>query len=384
MLSEPGWAGDTTGNVWGNSVFDLSPFATQKIKIEIHYVTNSGVNREGVYIDDIAVTSIQYPGCDTFPDACTPVPVLRPYNGMKPVVNDAISPKANGIIDMDETVTLVSTLENIGAGMATAITGQLSTSAPIVIDQANASFPNIAAGSHQVCTNCYRVTAPSANRPATHWDFNITDNVFATNYGPVPYDYTYHVGESFSDVSVLTEYYIEALLHSSITSGCTPGTFCPANNVLRQQAAKFICLAMEKETSGSCTTFSCTGIFVDVPASNPFCSYIEALYADGIVSGCQTAPLQYCPNNSTQRQAMAKLVCAGMNSAQPASCIISSCNGIFTDVPSSNMFCPYIEALYNVGVIAGCQASPLMYCPNNNVQRQAMAKFLVLGFGLNL
>jgi hypothetical protein len=148
--------------------------------------------------------------------------------------------------------------------------------------------------------------------------------------------------------------------------------------------AKFICFSMNASNYGACITTPCAQIFSDVPSSNVFCSSIEALYNLGVVSGCQTDPLMYCPALNTDRQAMAKFICHGMESANPGSCPTASCASIFTDVGAGNPFCPFIEAVYNAGVVNGCSTSPLMYCPSNLVTRGQMAKFLVNGFGFML
>ncbi|OGF67548.1 MAG: hypothetical protein A2Y62_15750 [Candidatus Fischerbacteria bacterium RBG_13_37_8] len=116
--------------------------------------------------------------------------------------------------------------------------------------------------------------------------------------------------------------------------------------------------------------------------ANVFCPFIEALYQLQVVSGCQANPLLFCPLYSTQRQAMAKMVCLAMEIANPGSCPSSPCTGIFTDVPTDNPFCGYIEALYNAGVISGCGAS--LFCPNEIVSRDQMAKFLVNAFDLSM
>ncbi|OGF68172.1 MAG: hypothetical protein A2Y62_01280 [Candidatus Fischerbacteria bacterium RBG_13_37_8] len=95
--------------------------------------------------------------------------------------------------------------------------------------------------------------------------------------------------------------FIETLLHSGVTSGCTTVNYCPEMNASRQQMAKFVCAAMEKKMPGSCTTASCTNIFTDVPSTNIFCSYIEGVYNAGVVSGCQATPLMYCPSVNVTR-----------------------------------------------------------------------------------
>jgi len=94
--------------------------------------------------------------------------------------------------------------------------------------------------------------------------------------------------------------------------------------------------------------------------------------------------MKYCPDENVQRQAMAKFICSAMQISSTGSYPISACSGIFSDVPSSNPFCSYIEALYNANVITGCQNNPLDYCPNDNVSRQQMAKFIVNAFNLSL
>lgn len=383
IFNEQGWSG-ASGNYWGNSYFDLSSFNDLPIKIEIRYMTDPSANGEGIYVDDISVTNVTYFGCDNQSDNCIQGPYLMPYNLNKPIVNDSGSTKANVIIDEDESVILVSTMENIGTGVATEVSGIISSTDNIIIDQPNAIFPDIPINEYRNCTSCYALHALSSERPATHWDITITEDVSANGFGPKSYSYVYHIGESFKDVPVLSEYMIENIFHNGITSGCEQDIFCPNNYVSRQQMAKFICTAVEKASINSCPVSSCQNIFQDVPSSNPFCSYIEAIKNLNIIEGCQSNPLLYCPSDFTTRQAMAKVVCSAMDVVVAGSCNLNSCSGIFTDVPSSNPFCSYIEALYNAGVISGCSNSPLMYCPSDYVKRLQMAKFLVLGFDLQM
>jgi S-layer homology domain len=312
---------------------------------------------------------------------------LSPYLGKKPAVDDSISPPplANGIIEADEQVVLLGHLQNTGTEDAVNTLGNLITSDPVSIIQPDANYGLIAAASHKECSMCYVIKAPASNRTNTHWDFDVTEDVTADGpYGPVSFDYTYHVGNSFSDVlpGNIFYSYIETVLHNTVTSGCTASTYCPNNIVQRQQLAKFVCRSMNILGGGSCPASGCSGIFSDVPGSNTFCPDIEALYNLGVVSGCQSNPLLYCPGTSVQRQSMAKFVCLGMEQAHTGACTPGTCQAIFADVNSTNPFCIYIEALYNAGVINGCSAST--YCPYNNVSRGQMAKFLVNGFQLAL
>ncbi len=64
------------------------------------------------------------------------------------------------------------------------------------------------------------------------------------------------------------------------------------------------------------------------------------------------------------------------------SCISGSANLHFSDVPVSNAFCKHIHFLWAKGIVDGCTATT--YCPGQPVARDAMAKFLANGFGLQL
>jgi hypothetical protein len=56
--------------------------------------------------------------------------------------------------------------------------------------------------------------------------------------------------------------------------------------------------------------------------------------------------------------------------------------GIFDDVPVTHWAADWIEQLCNEGITTGCQTSPLRYCPDRSVRRDAMAVFLMRTFGL--
>jgi len=51
----------------------------------------------------------------------------------------------------------------------------------------------------------------------------------------------------------------------------------------------------------------------------------------------------------------------------------------FVDVPFTHPYHDYIEALYQAGYIAGCSASPLMYCPETTMNRAESAVFVERG-----
>jgi len=67
-----------------------------------------------------------------------------------------------------------------------------------------------------------------------------------------------------------------------------------------------------------------------------------------------------------------------------ASITVTVDNTTFDDVPESHIFWRHIEALVAAGVTSGCSTSPALYCPDDNVSRGQMAKFLCKAAGKTL
>jgi hypothetical protein len=112
---------------------------------------------------------------------------------------------------------------------------------------------------------------------------------------------------SFDDVPPSDPDYgfIERLYQEhQITQGCSasPPLYCPDFATSRAQMAKFLVVA---SYGPSYTPPAATGIFADVPISDPFAPYIEQIYNDGISTGCAVSPLRFCPNDPVARAQMA-------------------------------------------------------------------------------
>ena len=172
--------------------------------------------------------------------------------------------------------------------------------------------------------------------------------------------------------------YIEAFSEAGITSGCStsPMLYCPDGTVTRGQMAVFI----ERALGNFSPTPSPSGMFDDVPAGDPFKSFIEEFYNSGVTSGCSTSPLMYCPNAAVTRGQMAVFIERALGNFSPT----PSPSGMFSDVLPGHPFKPFIEQFYNDGITTGCSTSPLMYCPDNPVTRGQMAVFIVRAFGIPL
>jgi hypothetical protein len=212
--------------------------------------------------------------------------------------------------------------------------------------------------------DCY-VIGVSGSRPATHWDGIVEEGVNSIILGQAKL-WPAHVGESFTDVPRTNPFYkfIETLLHNGVTTGCAAGRYCPLDSTSREQMAVFVLVSAEGATfrpipcgtvpmfndvpvtSGFCpwveelarrgVVSGCapgsycpsapvsreqmavfvlrtldaeidppactTPMFTDVPASSPFCRWIEELVRRGVVSGC--APQRYCPQDPVTREQM--------------------------------------------------------------------------------
>jgi hypothetical protein len=51
-----------------------------------------------------------------------------------------------------------------------------------------------------------------------------------------------------------------------------------------------------------------TAVFTDVPATSPFCPFVEELFRRGISAGCNATPAQFCPAGTTTRAQMSVFV----------------------------------------------------------------------------
>ncbi len=132
-----------------------------------------------------------------------------------------------------------------------------------------------------------------------------------------------------------------------------------------------------KEGVGFVPPACTTPIFADVPASSPFCRFIEELSRRGVVSGCGGG--NYCPTNPVTREQMAVFVLRTLDPAlNPPPCSTP----VFADVPASSPFCPFIEELARRGVVTGCGGGN--YCPAASVTREQMGVFISATFALTL
>jgi hypothetical protein len=185
-----------------------------------------------------------------------------------------------------------------------------------------------------------------------------------------------NAGQTFNDVSTTSfaTDHIMAIKAAGITTGCVPGvSYCPSNNVTREQMAAFLVRAVEGEPA---STYCDSGIvFNDVSTSSVFCKYIKRLYELGITTGC-VPNVSYCPSDNVTREQMAAFLVRAIEGNPGAG--YCGATQPFTDVSTSSGFCGHIKRLVELGVTTGCGGGN--YCPADNVTREQMAAFLARGF----
>jgi uncharacterized repeat protein (TIGR01451 family) len=121
-------------------------------------------------------------------------------------------------------------------------------------------------------------------------------------------------GTTFSDVPISQAFagWIEQLAREGITGGCatSPPQYCPGAGVTRGQMAVFLLRA--KHGAGYDPPAP-TGLFTDVPASQPSAKWIEQLAREGITGGC--GPTTFCPDAIVTRGQMAVFLVRAFNLA---------------------------------------------------------------------
>jgi hypothetical protein len=81
----------------------------------------------------------------------------------------------------------------------------------------------------------------------------------------------------------------------------------------------------------------------------------------------------FAQNDMTRQEMVALHEALAPADFVPPACVPGS--EMFTDVPASNPYCPWIEELSRRGITAGC--APGLFCPFASVTRQQVAVFLI-------
>jgi hypothetical protein len=291
----------------------------------------------------------------------------------------AVQDGGNGILEAGESAVVSPTWTNEVAG-AIAVSGAATYTGPAggtyTLLDGQGGYGTIANGAAQPCVDCYSVQVSfPGSRPAAHVDTVLTE-VLGPQALSQRKPWSLHIGGSFSDVTAASPYYrfAETLLHRGISNGCTAATFCPGSATTREQMAVFTLVA--KEGAGY-TPPACTGMFNDVPATSPFCRYVEEMARRGITGGCGGG--NFCGTAAVTREQMAVFMLRTLDpTLNPPACTTP----MFADVPATSPFCRWIEEMARRGITGGCGGGN--FCATAAVTRDQMAVFLTTTFGLTL
>jgi len=99
--------------------------------------------------------------------------------------------------------------------------------------------------------------------------------------------------------------FIEELSRRGVVTGCGGSNFCPTDSVTREQMAIFALRTLDPALNPPACT---TPMFGDVPASSPYCRWIEELARRGVVTGCGGG--DYCPAQPVSRDQMSVFISA--------------------------------------------------------------------------
>jgi hypothetical protein len=107
----------------------------------------------------------------------------------------------------------------------------------------------------------------------------------------------------FHDVDAASPFcpWIEELARRGVVAGCGGGAYCPGAAVTRAEMALMTLATVDG--SRYAPPRCAKPLFADVPASSPFCPWIEELARRGVVGGCGGGA--FCPDAAVTRADMA-------------------------------------------------------------------------------
>jgi hypothetical protein len=294
-----------------------------------------------------------------------------------------VNTTGNLVWEPGESVDVRPTWRNVNGAVQTFAASLANLAGPVgatyTLTDAVGNYGTVPNDTNGPCTDCYTVAVDNPTpRPVQHWDATAVESITPDAQGQQK-EWRLHIGGSFTDVPNTNGFYrfIETLLHHGITGGCGGTSYCPTQATTRDQMAVFVLVA--KEGAGYAPpACSPPNDFLDVPATNPFCRFIEELARRGVVTGCGGG--NYCPTQPVTREQMAVFVLRTLDPAlSPPDCVPPN---LYADVPETSPFCRWIEELTNRNVVTGCGGGN--YCPTNPVTREQMGVFISATFGLTL
>jgi galactose oxidase len=181
-------------------------------------------------------------------------------------------------------------------------------------------------------------------------------------------------GKNFTDTaSVPSTHEAASKLNAVlITLGCTTTTYCPGDNLTREQLATMLVRAVHGPDSAPPSVSNET--FADVPLGHWSHIFVEDIAKRGITQGCGTAPdgrPLFCPATFVTRAQLAVFLLRLLGIEAPP----APSNPTFEDI-STHWARIYIEEAHKQGLMFGCAQSN-MFCPEQPATRAEVAETLV-------
>ena len=173
----------------------------------------------------------------------------------------------------------------------------------------------------------------------------------------------------FKDVPTTQTHYdtIMKLYNEKVISGYEDGTFRPNQQVTRGQAAKILAGVLGLDETNN-TYNDIAPHFSDVPKTNSYYPYIEALVQAGIISGFEDGTFR--PNSTLTRGQMSKIIYNGFNLDKFPDVALP-----FNDVSQDHQYYHFIKSLFALGVTIG--KTPTAYGMSDRVTRGQLASFVI-------
>jgi len=174
--------------------------------------------------------------------------------------------------------------------------------------------------------------------------------------------------------------YIERLYQDGYTKGCQTEPalyYCPDTDLIRYDSSVY----MVRGNSGADVEppQPSTQIFADVPLDHWAVEWATQMYDDGLTSGCNADPLEFCGDAPHTRVEAAVF---GLRIKFGAAYEPPDPQYIFADMSVSDWGLRWAEAAYNEGILPACSEDPLAFCPDEIVDRSWAAYIVVNAKGL--
>ncbi len=151
---------------------------------------------------------------------------------------------------------------------------------------------------------------------------------------------------------------------------CHPRRFCPQQSLARWEMAVWLYRAFGEDVEPGTEGDN----FADVEGDLWWSGYVHGLAELGITKGCASDPLRFCPFDSVSRGEVATFVSRALELSAAEDVDLADVDG--------TVHAPHIRSAYASGLIEGCSAESLRYCPYRTITRGEMAQVLARSMGL--